>query len=346
MTAGRVPAESVLVAGLPRSGTTWIGRVLGLTEGAVYIHEPDNHLVRPDAWWAKRELGAYPALVPGDEAPEYERLWQGAFAGGPPPPLLEAGARLLHRCVPRARRRRPQDDRDRAGHPAATGTFRLAGALAARREPPEARRHTVVKSVFCARSLEWLAERFGPRVVVVTRHPFAVIGSWYELGWNTFLDGEPRAVAECRAVHGVEPPARDGPWIDRAAWHYAFLAAALERAVAHHPEWWVIPHEDLCADPVTGFGELCGALGLAWTDEAERFLTASNRPGRGYSTNRLWAEQLGTARRRLSPPDEERVAEALVRFRERRPQRAWRPGAPTHRRASSSAITGRSGRAK
>ena len=53
-------AARVLIAGLPRSGTTWVGEVLGRTAGAHYLHEPDNHLVRPDAWWAKRRLGPSP----------------------------------------------------------------------------------------------------------------------------------------------------------------------------------------------------------------------------------------------------------------------------------------------
>ena len=76
----------MLVAGLPRSGTTWVGEVLGCTAGARYLHEPDNHLVRPDAWWAKRRLGSYPELDPGaGGAGDYERLWALAFAGGPPP---------------------------------------------------------------------------------------------------------------------------------------------------------------------------------------------------------------------------------------------------------------------
>ena len=57
-------APRVLVAGLPRSGTTWVGEVLGRTAGARYLHEPDNHLVRPDAWLAKRRLGPYPELRP------------------------------------------------------------------------------------------------------------------------------------------------------------------------------------------------------------------------------------------------------------------------------------------
>ena len=88
-------ASRVLVAGLPRSGTTWVGEVLGRTAGARYLHEPDNHLVRPDAWWAKRRFGPYPELSPGAAGGDYERLWALAFAGGPCPSALYAGARIL-----------------------------------------------------------------------------------------------------------------------------------------------------------------------------------------------------------------------------------------------------------
>src|SRR5207237_10167784 len=83
----------VLVAGLPRSGTTWVGEVLGRTAGARYLHEPDNHLLRPEAWSAKRRLGPYPELRPGGdvvsgEVGGYERLWARAFAGGARPSPL------------------------------------------------------------------------------------------------------------------------------------------------------------------------------------------------------------------------------------------------------------------
>ena len=34
--------RSILVLGLPRRGTTWVGRALGATSGTVYVHEPDG----------------------------------------------------------------------------------------------------------------------------------------------------------------------------------------------------------------------------------------------------------------------------------------------------------------
>ncbi len=268
MTVARGQRRRVLVAGIPRSGTTWVGRVLGQARGACYVHEPDNHLVRPQAWWVKRRLGAYPRLLPGQPAPDYERLFRVAFAGGARPSLVSTWAR--------------------------------SGDV-------------VVKSIFCARSLEWLAERFEPAVVVVERHPFAVIGSWAELGWNGFLDADPAAVAECRAVFGVQPPRIGASWVDRAAWHYGFLAALLGRARHRHPEWQVVSHETLCAGPEREFEELSDRLGLRFGAGARQFLLASNRPGGGYSTNRVWAEQIG-GRCRLNPSEQERVTEVLSRF--------------------------------
>jgi len=304
--------ERVLVAGIPRSGTTWVGRVLGQADRACYVHEPDNHLVRPEAWWAKRELGAYPRLLPGQAAPDYERLFAVAFAGGSRPSLRYTWARALHRCVPRRQRRTP-----RAPGSAETGTLRLARGLAGHGSGGGGSEHVVVKSIFCARSLEWLAERFEPAVVVVERHPFAVIGSWAELGWSAFLDTDPAAVAECRAAFGVEAPRSGAPWVDRAAWHFGFLSAALGRAVARHPHWQVVNHEALCTGPEAGFDVLCDRLGLSFGTGARRFLLASNRPGKGYSTNRVWADQVG--RGRLTPPEQERVTEILSRFPALRP---------------------------
>jgi len=291
-------SRPVLIAGLPRSGTTWTGRVLGAT-GATYVHEPDNHLVLPEAWAAKEGLGSFPALAMGSNAPAYEQLFECAFAGGGRPSLRYSSARLMHRAAPRA---------GRGALLWLTGT--LAGARAELRDAPE---RVVVKSVFCARSLEWLAHRFDPTVVVVSRHPFSVISSWAALGWDDFLDRNPAAVADRADRFGVTAPLST-EWIDRAAWHYGYLDATLSEAVARHPQWRVVRHESLCADPPARFRDLAEQLGLPWGDAAEDFLLASNRRGRGYSTNRVWSEEVDGWHTRLDPDDQDRVVAVIERF--------------------------------
>ena len=288
----------VLIAGLPRSGTTWTGRVLGAT-GATYVHEPDNHLVLPEAWAAKASLGHFPALAPGTDAPAYERLFESAFAGGNRPSLRYSSARLVHRAAPRA---------GRGALLRLTGP--LAGTRSERRDPPE---RVVVKSVFCARSLEWLAHRFDPTVVVVSRHPFSVISSWACLGWADFLDRDPAAVADSVARFGVRPPP-EAEWIDRAAWHYGYLDATLAEAVTRHPEWVAVRHHVLCGDPPGRFRALAAQVGLDWSDAATEFLLASNRRGRGYSTNRVWSEEVDGWHTRLDPDEQDRVMAVIERF--------------------------------
>jgi len=285
-------APRVLVAGLPRSGTTWVGEVLGRTAGARYLHEPDNHLVRPEAWWAKRRLGPYPELRPGTGGGEYERLWEQAFAGGPAHPSLHAGLKILQRA----------------------GAPRVSGLLASRQRPRPAPGPLVVKSVHCARSLEWAADRFRPAVVIVERHPFGVVASWRKLGWADFLDTDRAALRQSAAVLGVEPPPPGAPWLERAAWHYGLLSSYLDAARRRHPHWLVVRHEVLCRGPEPAFRRLAGRLGLRFTDETARFLAASNRPGDGYSTHRLWHEQVDGGRSRLTAPERALVEATLARF--------------------------------
>ncbi len=301
MTAARV-----LVAGLPRSGTTWVGEVLGRTAGARYLHEPDNHLVRPDAGWAKRRLGPYPELDPGgggdrddvrDDARDYERLWARAFAGGPHTASLYGGLRILQRA----------------------GAPRVSGRLASRLHARPAAGPLVVKSVHSARALEWVADRFEPAVVVVERHPFGVISSWRKLGWDDFLDTDPAALRYSATVLGVDPPPPGAPWLERAAWHYGLLDSYLERARRRHPRWLVVRHEVLCAGPEPAFRRLCTRLGLTFTAGTARFLAASNRPGDGYSTHRLWRDQVDGGRSRLTPTEQSLVLSTIDAFAGRGP---------------------------
>ena len=64
-----------------RSGTSWVGRLLGRTAGAAYVHEPDSPW-EPFAARARAGLGSLPAVDAGDSGPPlYAHLWDVAFTG-------------------------------------------------------------------------------------------------------------------------------------------------------------------------------------------------------------------------------------------------------------------------
>jgi hypothetical protein len=105
--------------------------------------------------------------------------------------------------------------------------------------------------------------------------------------------------------------------LQRLAWQIGLFFAALESATRRHPDWLVVSHEDLCADPPGGFKSLCAALGLPWTQEAAAFLAASDRPGRGLETRRVAAEQPSNWTRHLTADQVKEVVGVLCQFPER-----------------------------
>ena len=72
----------ILVAGVPRSGTTWLANALAATSGAQLVHEPDNPAFHPGAAEAHSLYGGYAAPHVGEHWPAYEQLWDAAYRDG------------------------------------------------------------------------------------------------------------------------------------------------------------------------------------------------------------------------------------------------------------------------
>lgn len=304
----------VLIAGVPRSGTTWTGRALGATVGATYLNEPDGFR-DPYAFRAMLRHGETPILAPGDAAPDLERLWAGALGGGrrSRTPRARFAWRLYER-TPVERRRAA-----RAGE----GTdlrLRVAAALAVPPQPDLAPRHVVVKSVQCALSLEWIVDRFHPRVLVVERHPFNVLASWIDLGFLRNPREVARVAQEGERRWGVTPPKPVAPHLEHQAFHLGVLASSLRESIAAHPEWVRTTHEHLCLDPAARLRAVATALGLEWGDAAERFVAESDaeEPGAGestpYRTRRRAADQPDRWRSRLDAAQVDTIRAVLDRF--------------------------------
>jgi len=309
------PPGRILVIGPPRSGTTWVEQVLGRASGARVIHEPDNETCNPFALRAKTSLGRFPVLAPGDPAPvAYHDLWSRAFEGIG----RAARARWL---TAKALLRTADADLEAAfdhGSPRLSARLRLISALAAL--PPVALPErpgdppVLVKSVHASLAAEWIVGRWRPRVVVVVRNPLNVVGSHVALGWGPSGLDYPFLHRGLARLGWVPPVPPEATRLQRLAWQIGLFSAALANAAQRHPDWLVVSHEHLCADPPTGFKSLCAALGLPWTEEAAAFLAASDRPGSGLETRRVAAEQPTNWTRHLTPAQAEEVAGVLSLF--------------------------------
>jgi hypothetical protein len=252
----------ILVTGMPRSGTTWVGRMLTASGCLGYINEPFNLAVSPGTFRIPVDYW-YVYISPENEA---------RFL----PPLLEAlefkypFLREFWRC-------RSRTD--------ILHTLRSWRGFARSQNL-----RPLVKEPHAVFSVEWFAERLASEVVVTVRHPAAVVSSWKRLGWSfDFVN-----LLEQRTLmrDWLEPfraemqaalrPEKD--LVDRVAllWQviYSVVGRYQERCTRVH----LVRQEDLSRDPVEEYAKLYGALGLAFTSEAAQAVAASSSRGNPKET--------------------------------------------------------------
>jgi Sulfotransferase family len=288
-----LPGRPILVTGMPRSGTTWVGRVLCAGGGAGYLSEPFNLATSPgtirvpvDQW--------YPYVTEDNER---------EIVG-----LLEPLLRFkypLRRELPRCRT-----------YVDLLHTLRWwRGFLRNRGRRP------LVKEPHAVFSAEWFAQRLGSDVVVTVRHPAAVVSSWKRLDWSfdfANLLGQPALVRDLlgplRAdMERALDPSHD--LVDRVAllWHVIYRTVADYRE--RFPSFQIVRQEDLSREPVDGYRALYEALGLPLGREAETMIVAASsgtnpkepsveRPHETYLDSRA---TLTSWKRRLSDDEIDRI---------------------------------------
>lgn len=307
----------LLLAGLPRSGSTWVAQALSHCERASLVHEPDNDRHHVHALAAKADLGRYPLLRPGDRAPAYARLFGAALTDADDTGVAARRRAAALRVVERGD---PTAVDDVMAHPGAPwpAPLRLARALSTAPRPGRPVAGTrIVKTVHAALALDWLLTEVPTDVAAVTvRHPANVIGSWRELGWSLrqLPWDDPRLWEGHEPPGGALPgPGGPEPFAFRAAWAFALLADALVRAADRHG-LVVVDHEELLADPPARLEALAARLGLRWTEAAAEHVRAGDREGEGYELQRRAAAERGRWRTRLDRAEARTVAEVVRRF--------------------------------
>jgi Sulfotransferase family len=304
-------ARPIVIVGLPRSGTTWTLQALACAAGTTPIPEHDNEDKHPASIHAKRKVGRYPALSPGDVAPAYRKHWDWIFKGASQPRRARWARYLLG---PGAVDRIHEGRADPASWMAST----LARDPRPKRVPdgqgPASR--IVAKSIHAQLSVEWLADEFDIDVLLLLRHPANVLASWMELNLkdarNTTLETRPEIRSRYLEPWGVPQPGPDP--IERMSWRIGLLTAAIEQASSHNPDWIIRTHERLCTDPLKEFRQVYADLALDWGEPTEEFLLGNNAPGSGFAIKRVASEMSDSWRRRLDADQVETLRRVLALF--------------------------------
>lgn len=255
----------ILLAGTARCGSTWAANVLGHAADTRAVYEPDGPYSDVLGALVATRLGEYPILRAGERSHWYRMVWDHAFAGGWPWDQVEAARAAGRRLV-----RVPPVLRDYA-----IGALAEATRLV-RPGPP----NVIVKSVNSAFALDWIADRYHPKIVVLRRNPLNVVSSWVVLQMSTdrFIGNDPRVQRAYLRPLGLSAPGAGSSSVTLVAYNVGLLTKALRDAAAAHPEWIVVSHDELCVDPMPQFKELTERLGLRWTPAIEDYLHKSDDP--------------------------------------------------------------------
>jgi len=270
----------VIVAGFPRSGTSWLAKCLSFAPGFTYYREPDNFEFVPGA--QERFVNLY--LTAEHDDPAYRRLMTRAAAGevatahtmrqdrGPLLKYLGPPGRYLGERFPFL-------------------FFR--------------KHHVLLKLVYANLNLAWISANLPhARQVCVLRHPCGQFDSWKRLGWEPRPDlllQNDRLLADHLGPFAELIRSATGYW-ERAGALWAATAYVIHRQTRSDRDRIILTYEWLCGDPVKRFEELYGRLGMTWTRQAELFIRGSDSEGdqRTYSTFRPTTKQIDKWKDRLS----------------------------------------------
>ncbi len=258
----------VLVTGGNRSGTSWLGKMLCLSRELVYVWEPFNfEHTRPDIFPRHPLKRHYQRVLPQQRG---------------------AMARFMLWCVLHDVIR----FNDRGPGPAELvrkdlKVARIIASMVLGRKAP------LFKDPIALMSAEWVAERFGARVVMAVRHPAAYVNSVRRLDWRTpvedfteqprLLESLPADLREALLKRAFERPMPDHHFdlVDAALCWRVFYTVVREY-MGRHPDWITLRYEDMCRDYMGGVRRLYEGLGLTWSEEVAA--EVEKRSGRG---NRL-----------------------------------------------------------
>jgi Sulfotransferase family len=310
-------AAPILILGAPRSGTTWLAKIVDSHPDVLYRHEPDAVLPSPSALtpealgpllvrWAG-ETGARTAA----KRPHFRKSWQ---------PGWTRRLRTLLATAVGAAGRLPPPLRALAGLPIPDLGSRPAPILA-------------IKTIAWAEGAAVLARTLPhSRTILILRHPGGQVASvlrgnrrrQFELKTaGTDMPFDEARTIRFAAEHGTGEAAFQAlPDAAKYAWAWRAFNEPSYAALAALPNVHVVLYEALCAQPETLARRVLAFAGLDWTRQTADFVaTSTTHTGRaGYYAIFRDAVAAADSWRTTLPPDEQAsvrsvaAASPLARF--------------------------------
>jgi Sulfotransferase family len=293
--ADTLAATAILIVGAPRSGTTWLAKILDSHPDVLYRHEPDEavrgggSIEASIALWARQRD---PRTA--GKRPFFPKSWQSA-----PARLLRTGLTYAGAAA------------SRIG--CAAWPIPDLGAIG--------RSRLVIKSVRLSAGIGDFARACPDgRALLILRHPCGQVASVMrgtkdgrfdlaEAGTDMPFD-EAAAIAFA-ARHGMDEPAFQSlPDAAKYAWSWREFNETAVGSIVGQPNARVVVYEDLCARSLEETRAILAFAGLPWSQQTEIFLrrsTSYDGPAGYYAVVRNSISAAERWRTSMSPAEQNAV---------------------------------------
>ena len=279
--------DYILLAGVPRSGSSWTARVLAQSPGTILVREPDNEKNYRPAQRAKHNLHRFPYIPRDHDNRDFHLFWQKVFEKdlSPSNPLFaklyRIGSDLLSKTTGKHYAFKCRD-------------FHPSGNMNEKTR--------IIKSVHAGLSLPYLNENFRPKILIIFRHPASIVASCLRL---KLPDGNREVFRQTALVTDFLEPYMStietlSDPLALMGLQVAIFYHVWERQMDQYPQWITTTHEDLCEESASKFRRLYDQLGLPWRDEIAAYIDRHNTGGGGYEIRRVASQVVDQWKTELS----------------------------------------------
>ena len=270
------------------------------------VFEPDNEALNPFAIYYKRGLHRFPSVPTIPDIPRQEQFWSIVFQGGWKSNLFYRVVKAVYlrdiyrieaeiesisgHMIPSNDLIEFLDDPPLVKPLPSTWLLRKTDRLL--RQCGGSKR-VIVKSVHCARQLEWISQLFKPEIIIIIRRLPNLIASYLRLRLNDSARGIEASTLYAPQVIQLEQKATS---IEEQLLHKMIIQACeLVRSLLDFNELTpgvrLIQHEDACLDPLAHFKELYEELSLEWNQDIVQQIKLADTPGYGFIPRRNAAKE-------------------------------------------------------
>lgn len=280
----------ILVTGIHRSGSTWVGKMLDHSKQTGYIHEPFNR----NSGISADLMSQWFTYICEENEERYKEPISNYVSFKYPLAAKLRSAKTI-RDVARCAR----------------DFSKFSWNLIRKKRP-------LVKDPISIFSAEWLYDTFDMDVVVLIRHPAAFAGSIKKAGWRTGMSNflnQPLLIRD--HLHEFEKELREHAETEKDLIDEAILLWKMVNSVIlkyrqkGYERWLFVRHEDLSQDPVRFFKEIYDYLGLSWTEKVKRNILDYSTNGKAFGDLKRDSQaNIRSWENRLTPEEIEKIRQA------------------------------------